>query len=482
MSVSIQTMSFSIHFELLVYALSLINAQIIPSYDKLCASGSTHLSVDGTFSNPIWHSELNGATYHNEKASQYLFPYIATGGYRYLMIAKNPMFTTIASLSYYCNIGVKTNNYIFNIDDCFNQWNYLSNGKEMHDTNMTVVNCNDIRVTSNDHFWLNGIYLWKMFINNYSVYYCKECDEGYDTHDGSYLHGWINPDGSYWWVIGAEYSSGTGWISCLLGYDLGSDYLFNIENCQEWRTFNGTSWILDEDMTVGKRVPCDTNIINEHCLYVDMYPSSTLPTSNTIQIQNNNDELNTYFYIFFKAYDMDCVYPKIEFEFEKIDTDSSHEYIHIINDNGSLISNCGGATENDCGVFEQCFTDISIGVNKIKMNETYQILITESPHVDALCLSHNYSINAKLTLTCSVPILTNNPTNAPSNMPTTNPIVIPTIYPSKMPIEISYIPTMFPTKLLTTNENTETITGIKKISSKTNLIIAVITVGLVLIL
>eukprot|EP01084_Bolivina_argentea_P260353 439645_1 len=178
-------MSLFVYFELLIYILSAINAQITPSYDKR-VSESTHISVDGTYSNPKWHSELNGATYYNEKTSQYLFPYVTTGGYRYFMIALNPIFTTITSLTRYCAIGSKPTDYIFNIVDCFNQWKYSLNGKEIHDTNMTVVNCNDIRVTGNEVSWFNGIYVWKMFINNYSLYYCNECS--------SYLRGWVHSD------------------------------------------------------------------------------------------------------------------------------------------------------------------------------------------------------------------------------------------------------------------------------------------------
>eukprot|EP01084_Bolivina_argentea_P027947 51960_1 len=414
-----------------IHVLSSINAQIISPYDKLCATKSTHMSVDGTYSNPLWHPELNGSVFYNERTSQYLFPHVASGGYRYLMIAANPIFTTNTSLSCYCDIGSKPDNYIFNVDDCLHNWICLLDGKEVQNTNMTVVNCNDIRVTGCDTSWLNGIYVWKKFTDNYSVYYCKECNK-YIVFDGSYLYGFVHRSGAYsgsyeWRTRGAyplsePWPRSTGWTHCPLGYSLSHDYLFNLENCPYWKRWDGKTWNMQPNMVVKKRVPCDSNALAEHCLYVDMYPSEILSTSNFVEIQNTNDNVSTYFYIFFNTHNFDCMYPTIKFEFEHIDYDSTFEYIRIINDNGSLITTCGNLSRNTCGKFETCIDNISIGVDNIEINKTYQILIVESLHVDALCpMKHNYSINAGLTLTCSIySTETKNLTLIPTSISTTH--------------------------------------------------------------
>eukprot|EP01084_Bolivina_argentea_P027948 51961_1 len=358
-----------------IHVLSSINAQIISPYDKLCATKSTHMSVDGTYSNPLWHPELNGSVFYNERTSQYLFPHVASGGYRYLMIAANPIFTTNTSLSCYCDIGSKPDNYIFNVDDCLHNWICLLDGKEVQNTNMTVVNCNDIRVTGCDTSWLNGIYVWKKFTDNYSVYYCKECNK-YIVFDGSYLYGFVHRSGAYsgsyeWRTRGAyplsePWPRSTGWTHCPLGYSLSHDYLFNLENCPYWKRWDGKTWNMQPNMVVKKRVPCDSNALAEHCF--------------------------------------------------------TFEYIRIINDNGSLITTCGNLSRNTCGKFETCIDNISIGVDNIEINKTYQILIVESLHVDALCpMKHNYSINAGLTLTCSIySTETKNLTLIPTSISTTH--------------------------------------------------------------
>eukprot|EP01084_Bolivina_argentea_P269968 458936_1 len=151
------------------------------------------------------------------------------------------------------------------------------------------------------------------------------------------------------------------------------------------------------------------------CYFLKMYPMNDSTTANSVTIMNSNQNIDTYFYIFVTSENDSCIHPMLSFSFERIDTDSSGEYIDVFDVDGLLIARCGaGSVSNLCNNYNLCVDGYYLGIDEIATNETYVIKIMESRTVDALC-NHPYSTNAILTIKCLGPTTTASPSNAPTS-------------------------------------------------------------------
>eukprot|EP01084_Bolivina_argentea_P290408 498837_1 len=165
----------------------------------------------------------------------------------------------------------------------------------------------------------------------------------------------------------------------------GGDY--NIEvNCTE--------------VVPGMKEPCG---LNRWCYYMPVTPNTQYNTDWNVTIQNEEISGDRYFDIFFSIENSPCVNPKLSFIYELIDYDSSYEYIDIFGNDSTLVDRCGaGASPNSCNNFGTCLSQRSLNLIQIDEGSTYQISITESSSVNALCHNQDlWSINAKATLHCS---------------------------------------------------------------------------------
>eukprot|EP01084_Bolivina_argentea_P222348 376356_1 len=83
---------------------------------------------------------------------------------------------------------------------------------------------------------------------------------------------------------------------------------------------------------------CSTSSINMWCYYVNVYPISNSLTTFTVPIQNIDDNVATYFDVFFTSHGTDCNNPSISFEFEEIDY--RYSYLDLYDNNDLLIQRC----------------------------------------------------------------------------------------------------------------------------------------------
>ena len=186
--------------------------------------------------------------------------------------------------------------------------------------------------------------------------------------------------------------------------------------------------------TFTPREPCDIGLNASWCYNIDLFPSTNSDVSREVAITNEDQNVETYFYIRFTPRGTDCVYPQIAVNYEEIDYDGSQsqEYLKIYDDYG-LDVNCG--TTARCGLWTECI-DRPLGINKILQNETYLIMVKEGYYVDALCSRyHLFSVNMLMTITCS------SGTVAPSSSPTTAVPTKPTVSPTKAPTQKQCIDT-----------------------------------------
>eukprot|EP01084_Bolivina_argentea_P044629 82113_1 len=201
--------------------------------------------------------------------------------------------------------------------------------------------------------------------------------------------------------------------SCISNYDLGVNSIQKGETykisviessevdalCNSGQTINAFVTLQCTPHIPEVKIDCG---LNTFCYIVDVYPSLTEEVETMVEIQNPDDNSDTYFNVFFIIHENDCVFPQISFEHELIDYDVAEEYIDVFDNEDNLISRCQGGYS--CNQFETCISDYDLGVNKIRADkEHYQIKIIESYSVDSQCYQyHNNSINAKLTFTCGV--------------------------------------------------------------------------------
>eukprot|EP01083_Nonionella_stella_P244894 851900_1 len=197
----------------------------LEEHDKVCVTGSFLLSLEGEY------LYLNNATYYNGETHNYLHR-LKSDGYGITNMNN--------TLKAYC------------VNDCFDHWLVNINGSWIANPRMRLVNCNEICIQGDNRTWLNGAYSWSHFnyTTNSSVYQCFECTQSGSDNE-IYLYGWIFPEGGYNWRIGADFSVPNAWTACKIGYNMGPNYRFEIQDCVRWFTFHliSAQWVVLTDLT-----------------------------------------------------------------------------------------------------------------------------------------------------------------------------------------------------------------------------------------
>eukprot|EP01084_Bolivina_argentea_P260305 439547_1 len=202
--------------------------------DKVCISGSILSYI-------YFDNNTNGSVYYNYITNQYLYPWIYDKTNKDYLVSSDP---TSNSVSSFCHIPNPTEN-ILNPDDCFNSFNgqWVSfNGQWITETDLRLVNCNDICISNNDNDNLSGTYTWSHFntITNSSIYHCHHCNDSGEI----YLYGYINDLNDRYWIIGEDYTSDISHSWCALP-NMGINYIFDINDC-----VNG--WVSDANIILNK--------------------------------------------------------------------------------------------------------------------------------------------------------------------------------------------------------------------------------------
>eukprot|EP01084_Bolivina_argentea_P051475 94703_1 len=203
--------------------------------DDICISGSTAVAdLDGRYTWAYWDIDLNGSAYYNLINDYYIYPYLLSTEYYYL-IGDN---ISSAVVSGYCNIGPPPpNNYIFNLHDCIGEWNSYKTSPPgfAPDPTEIVTSCQDVCSTGHQlSFNLDGTYVFDHFdtSTNGNVYYCASC-----ATSGAYLHPYIGS--SYYWLFSSNYSTISSWVHCIVGTNLPIDYVFDLRDCiNKWKVYN----------------------------------------------------------------------------------------------------------------------------------------------------------------------------------------------------------------------------------------------------
>eukprot|EP01083_Nonionella_stella_P090280 252234_1 len=214
----------------LLTILALSNAQFSES-DEFCASGSKHLSIDGTYQ---FHdgafnsrSDTSGPIFINpcEPNCPYpwvvkLFAYQFDTTYRYYIGSSSGATSAQNRISY-------SNPFQFNPNQFFTNWDYYSSGSH-NDVDLRVVNCNSICVSETTLHGINGVYEWQSFNIplSGSVYSCTTCNSG----AGSTLQTRLNTQGVYQWMI----QSSSNELHCDIQHNIDTSVPADATTCKTW--------------------------------------------------------------------------------------------------------------------------------------------------------------------------------------------------------------------------------------------------------
>eukprot|EP01084_Bolivina_argentea_P296364 510417_1 len=196
------------------------------------------------------------------------------------------------------------------------------------------------------------------------------------------------------------------------------------------------------------KTPTFLHLVNEElrCVYSGSYvscdinfginPSLEYDTASTIWIQARLTLADNYINLDITPQNEACYRPTYSFEFERIDIDDDNEYISIRVDDWyqtaakyTQIAKCGGdGVRNQCGQFDKCVDDSSLGIDLFDKDHTYRIQLYVTRFMSSACQNHSYSLNVRFSIHCSPEKETSLPTHllptslAPSVSPTATPI------------------------------------------------------------
>eukprot|EP01083_Nonionella_stella_P040529 109964_1 len=144
----------------------------------------------------------------------------------------------------------------FNVNDT-TQPGIIEYTQFVSDKVLILMTCDNICVSGNDIDGLDGTYEWLHFnrTTRASVYKCTNCVRA------AYLSGWITSYGEYIWIIGSDYTALAAWSYCSLGYIQEEEYIFDLEDCNTWRTLDDSYsyWTFDRDLMAQKCTPQPTS-------------------------------------------------------------------------------------------------------------------------------------------------------------------------------------------------------------------------------
>eukprot|EP01083_Nonionella_stella_P177883 626725_1 len=209
--------------------------------DQMCISDSVNSQMNGIYYYSSWDSVVNEPIYYNYETNRYLYPWINASVKYYFVSTDHTQ-----AIGSYCRLPMTTKP-LLNPSDCFTHWQSFNGTQFVNDKDLTLVNCNDICVSGNDHSALDGTYKWLHFDPTIrtSVYQCTDCPP-LGSWTRFYLYGWIYSSGPYF-RIGSDYNTSSAWSSCRLPIQA-DRYDFNPEDCPAWSTWSGTTWNKEHDI------------------------------------------------------------------------------------------------------------------------------------------------------------------------------------------------------------------------------------------
>eukprot|EP01084_Bolivina_argentea_P282584 483734_1 len=406
--------------------------------DKLCVSGASQNSLNGMYEYIYWDSTTNGGIFYNNAQNKYLYPYISSPT-KYEYIIADTINTLSPNIA--CEISNPSLPYTFNSNDCAQGW--------QSDTNMRLVNCNDICITGSAHSGnLNGKYVWQYFQHTKkgSVYFCDNCSyyssQGQLSWDSMYINPWIYTqgqyNGDYDWHISPDYQLNTVDHSsyCELGNVnvLGQDYIFNLDDCVIWKTYLGddaSGYTLTDDinMVVQRCIAKTTYSCTDKCYYHDETISSSVcsddcdcQSTRICNIQNLCQGISQF-------YDApSCVGPPTQSPTKlptQLPSKTPTQYPSLFPSFNPTVTTY---TPSAFPTYNPSLNPTNSPSNNPSNNPT------DNP-------SKNPTYNPSISPTNNPSQSSNNPTNTPSKtsynpsiIPTNNPSIIPSNYPTDNPL------------------------------------------------
>eukprot|EP01083_Nonionella_stella_P074833 203107_1 len=212
---------------------------------KVCINGAMDPNINGEYHWLYYDAVLRGSTYLNVHGS-HIQPSIDIFGHYSWRIGHNHM---------RCNISEAVQGYIFDIDDCVNEWEINTDGVWVIDDDVFLTECTDICVSGHDYaITPDGTTFSYVYFNvtrQTNVYFCEKCTvHGYAD---VYLYG-----GDHYWCIGPDANAAFRWSRCYVD----SNDVFNIDDCLYggmpsplWQTFDladNFGWHDEDDMIMTK--------------------------------------------------------------------------------------------------------------------------------------------------------------------------------------------------------------------------------------
>ena len=156
----------------------------------------------------------------------------------------------------------------------------------------------------------------------------------------------------------------------------------------------------DNPCTPAPTAPCTPSPTTyEYCYYGELAPGCSGDVSESVKVLGTVGGVWQYHEIEFENTGQgDCINPTITVDYEEIDYNSPDEYVNIRAQDGTLIQQCDGLYQYECGVYGTCLTDEPLSVSSIDAGTSYRITVEASEDVHVLCSP--YSLNVTVTLTC----------------------------------------------------------------------------------
>eukprot|EP01084_Bolivina_argentea_P251607 422049_1 len=250
---------------------------------KICVNDSHNSSYNGEYKWLYYNSKIEASIYYNIQTKKYLIPYV-TADSKYIYYLHNidvDDFTEPMHYHFKC-----TNINGFQIAECIGNWQYYHNNTWNNDSNMITTPCTDIRITGADSVDVVPedsvfVYLYYNKTRKTNIYICLNCmNPMFNFGLPPYLYGWIE-NNTYSWLIDYDYNQNKfgGYEHCKLGTNLGDDYIFKIDDCLEFGSWE--TWKEDHK---------DVFVFGYY--YVYYYSDIHDPKYNTKAIKYNDNDLS----------------------------------------------------------------------------------------------------------------------------------------------------------------------------------------------
>eukprot|EP01084_Bolivina_argentea_P201941 345108_1 len=226
---------------------------------KICVSNSSISTLNVEYRWLYYDSNVNGSIYYNEQTNMFLYPYINSNHEYYWYIYDTP--NEHAQTKARCKVNDASTGYIFNINDCYQNWEIMYFSNWTNDYAMYSTECQDICFVGYQQmiipYTASFEYLFFNQTRKTNIYYCKECGENGSTVNEVYLFGFPVNNDTYW-LIGPDYNAFSGWSILYTGNqeDI-STYIFNVDDF-----VNKVGWYMYDEIN---GFTLDPNVVGYKC-------------------------------------------------------------------------------------------------------------------------------------------------------------------------------------------------------------------------